>query len=1180
MHFQKLIAPFFLLIIYVLPNDIPAQSKNEATSDQRPNIIFILTDDQRFDALGYAGNSLIHTPEMDKLAASGTYFKHAMVSTPICAASRASILSGLYERTHRFNFQTGNVRQEYMDQAYPKLLKDAGYLTGFYGKFGIRYNGEDQLFDTYETYDRNNAFKDRRGYYYKTLGEDTVHLTRYTGQKALDFIDHASSGQPFCLSLSFSAPHAHDPAEEQYFWQQETDGLLQDITMPGPDLGEDKYFNEQPDFVREGFNRLRWTWRYDNPEKYQHSTKGYYRMISGIDLEIGKIRAKLREKGLDQNTVIILMGDNGYFLGERQLAGKWLLYDNSIRVPLIIYDPRVEKHQDLEELVQNVDVPSTIIDLAGLKQPGAWQGVSLLPLVNQEKEHLGRDTVLIEHIWEFEHIPPSEGVRTKDWKYFRYVNNKSVEELYNLKEDPREINNLAKSPEYQQILQKFRKKCDELIFRNSDHYSAPPGHLSIEFIRKPEAVVLRDSRPEFAWIVPEGAVFQSAYQILVASSRENIDNNIADVWDSGQVRESNSSGIEYAGDPLVPGKVYYWKVRIWDEINRLSGYSESQAFQVEEVRPSTTTSNVFQVDRIKPNEFQQKGQSSYFIDFGKDAFAAMEFIYEAKRKHTLTIRIGEQLTEGSINRTPGGTIRYQEIQVPVTRGKKTYSLPIRPDERNTRDIAVSLPDSFPVLMPFRYAEFENVQGKLNRDEITQLAYHGYWEENQSSFTSSSDILNEVWDLCKYSIKATTFAGLYVDGDRERIPYEADAYLNQLSHYCVDREYAIARKTIEYFFDSKPTWPTEWQLHVAMMMYQDYLYTGNTELIKKYYERLKIKTLMPLEVEDGFISIESPHLNGEFLLSLGFPDSTQKLRDIVDWPPESNNFGGVKKYQKGERDGYVFTRINTVVNGFYYHNMKIMSEFATVMGKPAEALDFEFRAAKVKKSINEQLFNEENGYYIDGVDTDHGSLHANMILLAFDVVPASRVKSVVEHVKSRGMACSVYGAQYLLEALYKAGEAEFAQELMTATHDRSWYNMIKIGSTITLEAWDMKYKVNADWNHAWGAVPANIIPRYMWGIQPQSPGYEIAAIRPQMGTLKSSAIEVPTIKGNIKCEYQFVNARSQIYTIEIPANMVAEFEMDVPVEKAIRLNGEKVSMAFGSIRLLPGVHRIELVVNSF
>ncbi|MEM6380270.1 MAG: sulfatase-like hydrolase/transferase, partial [Bacteroidota bacterium] len=412
---------FLILCIYLITlsfqGSLFAQNTNAKKADKQPNIIFILTDDQRFDALGYAGNDLIHTPEMDQLAKSGTYFKNATVSTPICAASRVSIFTGLYERTHRYTFQTGNVRTAYMTLAYPKLLKDAGYQTGFFGKYGVRYDGEDELFDQYEIYDRNNAFGDRRGYYYKKLGQDTVHLTRYTGQKALDFIDGTNADQPFCLSLSFSAPHAHDRAEKQYFWQNTTDPLLQDVTMPGPALGEDKYFNAQPEFIKAGFNRVRWKWRYDTPEKYQHSVKGYYRMISGIDLEIGKIRAKLKEKGLDQNTVIMLMGDNGYFLGERQFAGKWLMYDNSIRVPLIVYDPR-EKHQDVEALAQNVDVPATIVDLAGLEAPASWQGKSLLPIVQQKQSALDRDTILIEHLWDFANIAPSEGIRTKDWKYF------------------------------------------------------------------------------------------------------------------------------------------------------------------------------------------------------------------------------------------------------------------------------------------------------------------------------------------------------------------------------------------------------------------------------------------------------------------------------------------------------------------------------------------------------------------------------------------------------------------------------------------------------------------------------------------------------------------------------------------------------------------------------------------
>ena len=1166
-----------MMLLYITTNSAFGQ-KVKPLSQDRPNIIFILTDDQRFDAIGYAGNKLISTPEMDKLAKTGTYFENAMVTTPICAASRASILTGLYERTHSFNFQTGNIRASYMETSYPTILKNNGYRTAFFGKYGVRYNDLEKQFDEFESYDRNNAFNDRRGYYYKTLGKDTVHLTRYTGQKALDYIADADTAQPFCLSLSFSAPHAHDSAKDQYFWQPESDALLSGINMPGPELSEDRYFENQPEIVRKGFNRLRWTWRYDTPEKYQHSVKGYYRMISGIDREIAKIREELKEKGLDKNTVIILMGDNGYFLGERQLAGKWLLYDNSVRVPLIIYDPRLKKQKDSKEMALNIDVPATILGFAGIDPPQGWQGKNLVPVVSGKSGSIARDTVLIEHIWEFDDIPPSEGVRTKDWKYFRYVNDKSIEELYNLNSDPKEIHNLVEDNKYISILNNLRAKTDELIDRYSDSYSNGPSNLMVEFIRQPEKVKILDTNPEYGWTVPQGAVTQSAYQLLVSSSEENSNNNIGDIWDSKQVRSNSSTEIEHQGEALKPGETYFWKVRIWDQDNRLSRYSKSQAFTMETSNKSTlTTANSFQIDSIKPVVFEKRGET-FFMDFGKDAFATINFTYHAKTDHTLIFRIGEQLNGKSINRQPpkGSHIRYQEIEVPVKAGNREYQLPVKINERNTLPgKALPLPEGFPVLMPFRYAEIEGVQEPISAEDFTQLAFHSYWEDNTSGFTSSDDILNQVWDLCKYSIKATTFNGLYVDGDRERIPYEADAYLNQLSHYATDREYAIARQTIEYFMEH-PTWPTEWQQHVALMFYADYMYTGNTELVEKYYEKLKYKTLYELAREDGLIT--STKMTPELMANLGFPKTMKEtFRDIVDWP--SAGWGGDPS-NKGERDGYVFKDYNTVVNAFYFQNMKIMAEFASVLGKPDEAEAFELRAVKAKKALNENLFDVKRGVYVDGIGTDHASLHANMLPLAFNMVPEKHIASVVEFIKSRGMACSVYGSQYLMDGLYNAGAADYALSLLTDTSDRSWYNMIRIGSTITLEAWDLKYKNNLDWNHAWGAVPANVIPRGLWGIRPKTPGFEITSIRPQMSDLKNSTIEVPTIRGSIKGAYEYKNSRLQVFTIEIPANMVAEFEIAPLTGKTLMHNGKKVNSAFENIRLTPGKHEIELVINSF
>ena len=1169
-----------ILTLFLFSNLFALSQKKVNTKSEKPNIIFILTDDQRFNALHYAGNEIIQTPEMDKLAETGAYFSHAIVTTPICAASRASIFSGLHERTHKYTFQTGDIRSEYMAESYPEMLKTAGYYTGFFGKFGVNFKDKEKLFDEIDDYDRNGQFPDRRGYYYKKLGADTVHLTRYTGQQALDFIDKAPADLPFCLSLSFSAPHAHDNAPDQYFWQKESDKLYQNMEMPKADISDDKYFEALPLPVREGFNRLRWTWRFDTPEKYQHSVKGYYRMIYEIDLEIAKIRKKLADKGLDKNTVIILMGDNGYFLGERQLAGKWLMYDNSIRVPLIVYDPRVNKHFDSDIMALNIDVPATILDLAGVRQPKTWHGKSLMPVVSGKDKSLNRDTILIEHLWEFENIPPSEGVRTAEWKYMRYINDKSSEELYNLKSDPKEIDNLASKPEYQKVLQEFRRKNNELGKKYADPYSGIPTGLTVEYIRDPRFTKIIDSKPEFSWVLPKEAVIQKAYQVLVSSSKENIDNNIGDVWNSGNVRSNQSTNVELGGKPLNPNTTYFWKVRVFDKDNRLSEYSEAQKFITGEFGKKLTSHDWFQIEKIKPVDLKKNEDGSYFADFGLDAFATLNIKYSASKKESLTVRLGEKLLDGKIDREPGGTIRFAEVKLEVSPEKSEYQIELLPDERNTKSIAVTMPDTFPVILPFRYAEIEGAT-KLQSGDLTQVAFFNYFDNNASTFSSDNDILNQVWELCKYSQKATSFAGYYVDGDRERIPYEADAYLNQLSHYSVDNEYSIARKTIEYFMDY-PTWPTEWQLHVALLFYQDYMYTGNTELIEKYYEPLKYKTLMELEFKHGLISTTSPNHNGAFMAKLGFADTTQRVRDIVDWPPAQKDTGWKlpKDWPQGERDGFVFTPISTVINSFYYQNMKIMAEFAQILKKPEEQLDFEMRAAKVKKSMNEYLFNKEGGYYKDGIETDHGAIHSNMLPLAFGIVPDAYKKQVAEYIKTRGMGCSVYGAQFLMEALYIAGADDYALELMTATHDRSWYNMIKVGSTISMEAWDMKYKPNSDWNHAWGAAPANIVPRYLWGIQPKTPGFGVVSIHPQMGNLKNSSIVVPTIKGQIKGKYKRVNARLTQYSIEIPANMAGEFNAGFSAEDVVTLNGETVNLSFGSIRLNPGLNEIEVRVNSF
>ena len=212
--------------------------------------------------------------------------------------------------------------------------------------------------------------------------------------------------------------------------------------------------------VQQGFNRTRWKWRFDTPEKYQNSIKGYYRMISEVDDEIGMLRKLLKEKGLADNTIIIIMGDNGYFTGDRQLADKWLMYDASIRIPLIIYDPRKNNPATIDAMVLNIDVSKSILEFAGLQAPKNYQGISLEPFLSKGNIPSKRKSILIEHLWKLPEIPSSEGIRTAQWKYFRYRLIKAPEELYDLDKDPLETINLAGDIKYKKVINKLRKLSD------------------------------------------------------------------------------------------------------------------------------------------------------------------------------------------------------------------------------------------------------------------------------------------------------------------------------------------------------------------------------------------------------------------------------------------------------------------------------------------------------------------------------------------------------------------------------------------------------------------------------------------------------------------------------------------------------------------------------------------------
>jgi alpha-L-rhamnosidase len=585
--------------------------------------------------------------------------------------------------------------------------------------------------------------------------------------------------------------------------------------------------------------------------------------------------------------------------------------------------------------------------------------------------------------------------------------------------------------------------------------------------------------------------------------------------------------------------------------------------------------NGFQSSLIKPQSIIKIGEGHYFVDFGKDAFGTLALVLRSPLTDTLIVHFAEKtVTPNTVDRKPEGSIRYQKVQLTDVLVNKEYIVKFKPDKRNTNPPAIALPDSFGVIMPFRYCELENLKVPIDDITIGQKTYNVKFNDNASDFICSDTVINKVWDLCKYTIKATSFCGLYVDGDRERTPYEADAFINQLSHYCVDNEYEMARKTNEYFINH-PSWPTEWILHTVLLFYYDFLYTGDIKAISENYEALKHKTLMDLEREDGLISSKPEKVTGEVMKSLGFKNTSQRIRDIVDWPPAQSETTWKLATDEGERDGYDMVEINTVVNSFHYINLKLMAEIAGYLGKKDDSVAFYKKSILVKDAMNQKLIDKSKGIYVDGENSKHSSLHANMFPLAFGLVPDEYLKTVISFIKTRGMACSVYGAQYLLEGLYAQGEADYALGLMASTSDRGWWNMIKAGSTLTLEAWDMKYKPNSDWNHAWGTAPANIITRCMWGIVPGQAGFAKVQIKPQLGSLTYSKIKVPTIKGAIIAEFKMTNKKQKLFVIELPKEMKGYLVLSKDDKLKILVNGKAVKTNNGSIPLNSGLNRIEV-----
>ena len=447
------------LLLFALAPPVEAaapESRTGAADRARPNIILILTDDWRWDALGCMGNRQVRTPNLDRLAERGTLFRNMFCTTSICATSRASFLTGQYASRHGVHDFRTPLTEAAFGQTFPSLLRRQGYRTAFVGKWGMGAPLPEAEYDYFD------GFPGQGRYYQKGRAK---HMTEFLRDRTLAYLETCVPGQPFCMQLSTKAVHCQDGDSWPFQTDSRYNALFDGVTMPLAKTANEQAFAKLPVFLRESEARKRWEIRFSTPAKYQKSVKDYYRLIKGVDDLVGDLVDLLRERGLADDTVIIFTADNGFFLGEHGLAGKWFMHEESIRLPLLIHDPRLSKDRQggsVESMALSIDIAPTILELAGITAPAVMQGRSLVPLI-EGSDVPWRDAWFYEHRFRHPRIPMSEGIRTERWKYVRYYGLDPVsEELYDIRDDPMDEHNLLGDPDHRDTLYRLRTRWKAL----------------------------------------------------------------------------------------------------------------------------------------------------------------------------------------------------------------------------------------------------------------------------------------------------------------------------------------------------------------------------------------------------------------------------------------------------------------------------------------------------------------------------------------------------------------------------------------------------------------------------------------------------------------------------------------------------------------------------------------------
>mgnify|MGYP001825990513 CR=1 FL=1 len=492
--FSRVIQISFVMFLFALhlASIAVADTEIEVDTDdsgpeKRLNVIFILTDDQRYDEMGFM-NPVLNTPNMDKMAEEGVFFKNAFVTTSLCSPSRASILTGQYMHNHGVVDNNSPVADGTV--FFPQYLQKAGYQTAFFGKWhmGEAGSSKGELDSPQPGFDHWLSFAGQGDYFpvnrngkmsqfningkhVPQKGYITDELTDYTLEW---LVEDRDKNKPFFVYLSHKAVHANFSPPERY------KDLYSEAIIPVPASQADteENYRGKPMWVKNQRN----SWHgvdfpYHSDLNVQEYKRQYHRALTAVDDSIGEINQWLKENGLAENTVVILMGDNGFMFGEHGLIDKRNAYEESMRVPMLVYIPGLDNPGlVVERIVAGIDIGPTVLDIAGIEvMPEQFEGQSMLPLALGKNVEDWRDDLLYEYYWEFNYpmTPTTFALRTENYKLIQYHGIWDTEELYDIQNDPGEMNNLIDDPDYLAVRVKLRKELYRRLANNENEHVIP-----------------------------------------------------------------------------------------------------------------------------------------------------------------------------------------------------------------------------------------------------------------------------------------------------------------------------------------------------------------------------------------------------------------------------------------------------------------------------------------------------------------------------------------------------------------------------------------------------------------------------------------------------------------------------------------------------------------------------------